>query len=112
MARKMTPFESCNCPLCGKPASKARHLPSNDWEVQCERCGNYLTNCYETLVNSHGGKNLIGLSGIARSYHERREKLFLTDENRADYERMAPRFVIDKAKRLLQAIASRTTYPS
>jgi len=103
--------ENQTCPLCLREAFVSMDPDFQFKEITCSRCGIFQTNSPSIMFNNKTNIPLINLSGISRFHHERGQRLRITDENRADLEKSAPKSALDKSKWLLQAITFRTRYP-
>ncbi len=103
--------EAARCPLCHVSTSCQELSDFNVWPrvMECPRCGIYEVD--ERFLQDGGGYNtgpFPSLSGLARERHEQQQRLLITKENFRGLERQAPQTAMEKARKLLQAIARKS----
>jgi len=95
-----------NCPLCRQSSGFEALSALVTWPriLKCDRCGTFQVDEGFLMVAHHHSAFPL-LSGLARERHEHAEQLKITIENYEELQRQAPITAMEKARKLLQAIA-------
>lgn len=100
-----------SCPLCGlNDIERGFDGDRSRLKLKCYRCGRFdASDHFITASLDFPPRPL--LSGLARQYEDRDNVLYLTYENSADLERLAPSDVSGKVLALLQALGRKSGHP-
>ena len=102
--------EPAKCLLCHNSTDSMALSEFMVWprSMKCSRCGIYEVDERFLLDAGYNNAPFPLLSGLARERHERGERLSITNENYEGLQRLAPQTAMEKARKLLQAIARKS----